>query len=261
MKKFFPALSIPFCLLCVGLVVVLSINNSKANDEYDELLYATSEEKAAYIEAMEEIANMDDLNLLWNQTEKSMQTEAMEEFSSMDVLISSQSPVQVKENQYQAIRTQSDQLATINSKLEALNPDGSINSDSMVTAISNKTWDITNAYASFFSEHGWDRYGDDPNYYAPMYTDMNALIRDVEEGISNINGFIENIENGIWEPDISIGETKEELLHEFTTKKEIKTKFLQKLKSQSEPCDMKALSGEFMYLYSLPGNKEKLDFN
>lgn len=226
-KIVLPVAIIVFVLLFVGIISFnIFTQKSKAGDKLNNNLSLhpiSAEEESKYLVAKQELSDM--------------------------LIVDDISQFVADEKSYDVIRAQSEKLELIK---DGISSDREVKDLETTLALRNKTDEIINLYVSYFKEHGWSRYGDDPALITPIYDNIENLKGDLEDDIRSFDSDMYNVQNDIWPVDTASGETKEEAIHTYRTKKELATEFLQKINSLKEPYDMKALSGEYCYLYLIP---------
>ncbi len=99
---------------------------------------------------------------------------------------------------------------------------------------------------NYYETYGWDE-------YPFAFEDKESLIKEAEEGIKIHEGFIYQIENDIM--PIGADETKEEHIAIERGRIKIIEDFIEKVKAADES-DLRALTGEYDYLYELHENRE-----
>ncbi len=114
-------------------------------------------------------------------------------------------------------------------------------SDEEMQAADMERKKLSKDFARYYETYGWDQYDGDV-YEREILTEMAG------GAIDGLGDIIYMIENGIMSPPD--GQTKEAFLAIFERRIEMNNAFLEKV-AEADDADMRALSGEFRYMYEL----------
>jgi len=113
-------------------------------------------------------------------------------------------------------------------------------SDAEMDEIILEDSEVRTELAEYYMEYGWD------NYDGVVYADKETLIQKAENNIEILHDIIQQVENDY----TSTEPTKEEFIAFYKNRIILNENFILKVQS-SDDLDVKALSGEYEYMYFL----------